>query len=95
MSKRRWVTGDALMTLLALRPLQVGDEVKIRTKQYRYCNTEGLWRRQALVIVDDDGPDKPPRWFAALANAEDSCRGGMVYFDDTDVTHWRLPRGKQ
>lgn len=34
--RRRWITGDALTTLLALRGLQPGDEVKIRACD-SYC----------------------------------------------------------
>lgn len=85
---RRWLTGDALRTLLALRGLQIGDEVRIVDQQYRYQSRDDVdgWSDRTLTIEDYD--PFPPRWLGRCG----VTRNG-VWFDTEDVTHWRLPSG--
>lgn len=91
MKKPRWVRGKALETLLALKGLQVGDEIKITRPRDMQRNR---WLGERAVVLsrldDNDG-------FVAMINDCPCDRprhcGAGLHIRFEDIKAWR-PRGK-
>jgi hypothetical protein len=88
-----WIEGEALKTLLALRPLQVGDRIKFRVSESRTSDDEELAK---------SWPDREPREAEVVSieqfpNVGCPCGGcDQVEFaidvnDGDEITAWWSP----
>lgn len=92
----KWIRGRALKTLLALRPLAIGDEVMIKPCRRKGCpsrcahygNDELLTNKEYTFRVEDiDDPEAPPVLLVGLVHEKDVG----LWVHPHNIRAWRMP----
>ena len=90
--RRRWIRGKALQTLLALRPVQPGDEIVFKRNAESDAGHDDFVEGRVYKVLRDDDEDyneKATRWGGP---DEPVCRGMIAPNNDSeDVWHYFSP----